>query len=232
MTDELELMRMHVEALFTHDARGRLVRVNEFNGKPASRFFIGRTSMGNVVRVRHDLDDAIARELESIAAAEQWSEALLEPPYGSTPYEAVLAAVAPIVHIESGPAFRVAQDLVRKPNAIRITAENRDLLKPLHPSWFDDVDHCQPFVGLVHEGVVVSVCASVRITDRAHEAGVDTHPDFRGRGFAPHAVAAWARAVREAGRLPLYSTSWKNTASQAVAAKLGLVRYGTTLHIT
>ena len=232
MIDELELMRMHVEALFTHDERGRIVRVNEYNGKPASRFFIGRTSMGNVVRVRDDVDENQARELESIAATERWNDALLEPPYGSTPYEAALGTVAPVERIECGPAFRVAQDLVWKPNAIRITPENRDLLKPLHPSWFDDVVHCQPFVGVVYEGVVVSVCASVRITDRAHEAGVDTHVDFRGRGFAPHAVAAWARAVREANRLPLYSTSWKNTASQAVAAKLGLVRYGTTLHIT
>ena len=232
MTDELELMRIHVEALYTHDEHGRIVRVNELNGKPAPRFFLGRTSMGNVVRVRHDVDDALARELEAIAAAEQWSDLLLEPPYGSTPYEAVLAAMAPVERVETGPSYRSAHDLVRKPNAIRITTENRDLLKPLHPSWFEDVAHCQPFVGLVHEGAVVSVCASVRITDRAHEAGVDTHPDFRGRGFAPHAVAAWARAVREAGRLPLYSTSWSNTASQAVAAKLGLVRYGTTLHIT
>jgi hypothetical protein len=232
MIDELELMRIHVEALYTHDERGRIVRVNERNGKPAARFFIGRTSLGNVVRVRHDVDDALARELESIAAAERSSDALLEPPYGSTPYEGVLSAAAPIEHVESGPAFRVAQDLVRKPNAIRITMENRELLEPLHPSWFEDVAYCQPFVGVVHEGVVVSVCASVRITDRAHEAGVDTHRDFRGRGFAPHAVAAWARAVRDANRLPLYSTSWTNAASQAVAAKLGLVRYGTTLHIT
>ena len=232
MTDELELMQMHVEALFTHDERGRIVRVNEFNGKPASRFFIGRTPKGNVIRVRADVDDALAHQLELLATAEQPGDALLEPPYGSTPYEAALAAAAPVERIETGPAFRVAQDLVRKPNAIRITLENRDLLKPLHQSWFDDVAHCQPFVGVIHEGVVVSVCASVRITDRAHEAGVDTHADFRGRGFAPHAVAAWARAVREANRLPLYSTSWKNTASRAVAEKLGLVRYGTTLHIT
>lgn len=232
MTDELEIMRMHVEALFTHDEHGRIVRVNEFNGTPAPRFFIGRTSMGNVVRVRNDVDDALARELQSIAAAEHGSDPLLEPPYGSTPYEAALAAVAPIERVEAGPAFRSAHDLVRKPNAIRVTLENRDLLEPLHASWFDDVDRCQPFIGLVYEGVVVSVCASVRITDRAHEAGVDTHVDFRGRGFGPHAVAAWARAVREAGRLPLYSTSWNNTASRAVAEKLGLVRYGTTLHIT
>ena len=177
------------------------------------------------------VDDALAAELEAIARAEEFSSALLEPPYGATPYEAALAAVAPIEHVESGPAYWVAQDLVRKPNAIRITLENRELLQRYQSAWFEDVVHCQPFVGVVHEGVVVSVCASVRITDRLHEAGVDTHPDFRGRGFAPHAVAAWARAVREANRIPSFSTSWKNTASLAVATKMGLARYGTTLHI-
>jgi RimJ/RimL family protein N-acetyltransferase len=231
MTDELELMHMHVQALYTHDARGRIIRTNYFDGGVAPRFFIGRTSKGNVVRVRDDIDDALARELETIASAEEFSHGLLEPPYGATPYETALASRAPIEHVETGPAYWVAHDLVRKPNAIRITLENRELLQRYQSAWFDDVIHCQPFVGVVYDGVVVSVCASVRITDRLHEAGVDTHPDFRGRGFAPHAVAAWARAVREANRIPSYSTSWKNTASQAVAAKLGLTRYGTTLHI-
>ena len=231
MTDELELMQMHVHALYTHDERGRIVEVNVVEGGEAPRFFIGRTSKGNVIRVRHDVDDALASELARLASTEEYSSALLEPPYGATPYEEALRDVAPVEHIETGPAYWVAQDLVRKPNAIRITSENRELLRTYQAPWLEDVVHCQPFVGVVHEGVVVSVCASVRITDRLHEAGVDTHPDFRGRGFAPHAVAAWARAVREANRIPSYSTSWKNTASQAVAAKLGLSRYGTTLHI-
>ena len=47
-----------------------------------------------------------------------------------------------------------------------------------------------------------------------------------GRGFASAAVAAWAAALRERGRLPLYSTSWENLASQGVARKLGMVAYG------
>jgi len=66
----------------------------------------------------------------------------------------------------------------------------------------------------------------------AHEAGVETAPPYRGRGHAAQVVAAWARAVLELGRVPLYSTSWQNEASRAVARKLSLIRFGDDLHIT
>jgi mono/diheme cytochrome c family protein len=66
----------------------------------------------------------------------------------------------------------------------------------------------------------------------AHEAGVETAASCRGRGYAAPVVAAWARAVRDVGRVPLYSTSWRNEASRAVARKLGLVCFGSDLHIT
>jgi predicted GNAT family acetyltransferase len=72
----------------------------------------------------------------------------------------------------------------------------------------------------------------VRITHEAHEAGVETLPDFRGRGYATDVVAGWARLVRSLGAVPLYSTSWENAASQAVARKLRLVQYGADFHIT
>ena len=75
----------------------------------------------------------------------------------------------------------------------------------------------------------MAVCCSSRVTGRAAEAGVNTLEGYRGRGYAPAAVAAWAAAVRASGRLPLYSTSWDNVASQGVARKLGLVLYGADL---
>ena len=78
----------------------------------------------------------------------------------------------------------------------------------------------------------MSVCRSVRITPAAHEAGVETLPAFRGRGYAPDVVAGWARVVQSLGAMPFYSTSWENTASQAVAKKRHLVPYGTDLHVT
>ena len=84
----------------------------------------------------------------------------------------------------------------------------------------------------MREGRAVSVCGSVRITPDAHEAGVETSADARGHGFSVAAVAAWARAVRKLGAEPLYSTSWDNAASRAVARKLDLIPYAADYHIT
>ncbi|WP_369127476.1 GNAT family N-acetyltransferase [Candidatus Entotheonella palauensis] len=106
------------------------------------------------------------------------------------------------------------------------------MLHPHFREWIGDVVQCQPFFALIRDGCAVSVCGSVRKTSQAHEAGVETAQDFRGRGYAAAVVSAWAHAVRQIGLIPLYSTSWQNMASQAVARKLGLVPYGTDLHMT
>src|SRR6185503_16621296 len=94
--------------------------------------------------------------------------------------------------------------------AVSVTRENAGLLQPLLSAWMPDVATCQPMFVLPIDGRAVAICASVRITPEAYEAGVDTAPAHRGHGYAGHVVAAWAAAVREMGRVPLYSTSWQN----------------------
>lgn len=83
-----------------------------------------------------------------------------------------------------------------------------------------------PVVAAVDGGIAVAVCFCSRITARVAEAGVYTEASYRGRGYATEAVRGWAAGVRATGRLPLYSTSRTNAASQGVAKKLGAVQYG------
>jgi len=89
-----------------------------------------------------------------------------------------------------------------------------------------DLEHRQPCHAVVRDGAAVSLCFSSRTTGDAAEAGLNTVEAFRRRGYATAVTAAWALAVRRSGRIPLYSTSWDNLASRAVARRLGLILYG------
>jgi RimJ/RimL family protein N-acetyltransferase len=244
MSRDHALMERHVEALYTHDAAGRLVRVREHNGAPAPRFFLGRTAGGAVCRCRHDVGDALWSALAASAAADPVDFAAEVASDGGAVdparYVDLLARATPVSKVWGGPAFRFpteipdasAHDCAAGAVVVRVTDANVDILRPLLPAWVPDVHLSPPLMALLLDAQAVAVCGSVRITAPVHEAGVDTAAPFRGRGYAPRVVAAWARAVRALGAEPLYSTSWQNAASRAVARKLGLVLYGTDLSIS
>jgi hypothetical protein len=226
-----DLMRLHIEALFTHDAAGDLVRVNEPNGARAPRFFVGRTADDLVCRFRHDVDRDLRRELEAAIEDERLCDHGLESPMSASRFEAILARSAPIWRTETGPAFSFPSELPTSVGAIRITDGNAHLLRPHLEPWLPDVLLGGPMFAIAVDGHAVAVCCSVRRTGTAHEAGIETVAAYRGRGYVAPVVSAWAQAVRDLGRVPLYSTSWQNAASRAVARKLGLIQFGNDLHI-
>jgi hypothetical protein len=223
----LELMEMHVDALFTRDLHGDLAFVNEPGGVIASRFFIGQTKDGSVIGFRGDVTEAQRAALTAAALLEELGDTPLSP----EPYREILASSAPVTHTESGPAFCFPRDLTGD-ETVLITDDNAHLLTPLLSTWAGDVHTCHPLMGVVVDGRAVSVCGTVRVTPLACEAGVDTAPVARGSGYAARVVSAWARAIRASGKTPLYSTSWRNEASRSVARKLGLLQFGSDLHIT
>lgn len=231
-TSDRTLMRFHIEALFTHDADGNLGRINEPDGAPAPRLFVGRTVDGVVRRFRHDVAPDLRRELDTALHEGHLERQTLDSRMDPSRYQAILGRVAPVERTWEGPAFLFPDEIPTSGEAIRLSHDNAQLLRPYLESWMPDVGMSGPMYVLVVDGHAVSVCASVRQTSMADEAGVDTTPAFRGRGFAGQVVAAWARAVRDESRIPLYSTSWENDASRAVARKLGLAHFGTDLHIT
>ncbi|HEX8946355.1 MAG TPA: GNAT family N-acetyltransferase [Gemmatimonadaceae bacterium] len=231
MISHRDLMQLHVEALFTHDAAGDIVRVNEPGGARAPRFFLGLTVDGAVLRFRDDVDHDTRRELRAASERDVGTlpiESLRDP----SRFEIILARGAPIEKTWTGPAFCFPQHLPSSVESTPITDANATLLRAHFEGWVADVQSCQPMFAAVVDGHALALGCSVRRTSEAHEAGVETAPAYRGRGYASQTVAAWAGAVREMNRVPLYSTSWDNDRSQAVARKLGLILFGADMHIT
>jgi hypothetical protein len=230
--DERDLMRIDADTSFTYDARGRMLRTNEPRQdarRPAPRLFVGRTVAGHVVRFSAAVPDTLARELEAILAGEGPVRDLGEPLYQLREVQQALTRHAPVESVSAGPSYRFRQFIPPAREVVLVTVANRDLARATYPWLYDEVTDWQPCFAVVRDGAAVSVCFSSRIGVAAAAAGVDTLPDFRGRGFASAVTAAWATAVRATGRIPLYGTDWSNAASRGVARRLGLITFGARL---
>ena len=225
VVDDLGLLDMRAGIDFIYDNRGRMLLSNDpvaSARRPAPRFTIGSASGGYVVRYGASLDDEQVRQLQDIVVA---------LPRPGTPYfreEGLDRFRAFFGDSETfgGPAYCFPSGLTRSSQAIRLTEANRDLARDTLPWLYEEFAEWHPCFVLVSDGKAVSACYSSRIGDRASEAGVDTLPEYRGRGYAAIVTAAWGAAVRSSGRVPIYSTGWSNLASQGVARKLGLRLFG------
>jgi hypothetical protein len=238
MSSDWDLMQVHVSALYRHDDRDRLLAVNEPgeprpDDPPPPRLYVGRTREGLIWRFRHDLPASLVAELEPLLAAEPVAAVLSQPPRCLAALQATLARDTPLTGTWSGPAWHLPDEIsVPEHEVMPVTTANHDLVRLLSPVLAaEDLRWRQPCLALLDHGRLASLCYCARNTPMAAEAGVDTLEEFRGRGYAPAVVAAWARAVRQEGRIPLYSTSWDNLASRSVARKLGLILYGADLSL-
>lgn len=229
MLTDLQLMEMQARALFTSDAESRLLLVNEPGNvlTPAPRLFLGRTPAGNVTRFRADLPEGLVQHLKALCADEPLlPTAFDQPPRHDERYVRLLEEHAPVEGVWAGPAYYLSENTAPLRQPLVVTPSNQEVLKGEFEKLLDELPLWQPFVALIEDGRAISVCRSVRITAEGHEAGVETLPDHRGRGYARDVVAGWAQRVRATGALPLYSTSWDNKASQAVARSLKPRFYG------
>ncbi len=229
---DLDLLQMQAEALFVHDANWRLLRINEPDPtSPAPHFFLGRTAAGNIWRTRYDLPVELATEFERLASHEPINSNLSEPPHFAADYMELLQPYAPLATINAGPAYYLPEsDMPR--DVVTITSENIRLVQAYFPWLYETLADYAPVIVAVEDGNAAAVCFCSRITPRVAEAGVYTEANYRGRGYATKVAQGWAAATRSTGRMPLYSTSWSNHASQAIARKLSAVQYGADYSIT
>src|SRR6266851_1703433 len=213
--------------MFVLDGRGRIGSSHEPNVPPAPLFALIRGVSSCAWAVRADVAETIAAEVERLAREEHPIEALQDPqaaPLNADLYLALLGG-----QIVSGPAFTFLDRIAHPPDVPRDVAlvDKLELLERNFRGWVaDEIPWRAPIVAVMDGGYPVSVCfCATRASENTVEAGLETAAAFRGRGFAPRVTSAWAAAIRSSGRIPLYSTSWTNSASRAVARKLGLVQY-------
>jgi hypothetical protein len=183
---------------------------------------------GTIVRFRDDVAPDLRRKLEAVVIQQH----SVDSPRSPGPYADILAGMAPVLKTWTGPAYCFPSGAPPSIGTVAITEANAELLSPFFQRWIADVRLCQPMIAMTVDGHAVAMCCSVRATNIAHEAGVETTALYRGRRYAGHVATAWARAVRSMDRIPLYSTSWENEASRAVAHKLGLTLFGNDVHVT
>ena len=208
-----------MKTLFALDERGRIVSTLEPDARPGPLFILIRGASSCAWAMRADVDDALAAELDRLAAEEPPTTDFQAAPANADRYLSLLRG-----QVGFGPAFTFPETIVEPTDIVRI--DDLQLLERNFRGWnAGEIPERSPILAIMGGGYPVSVCFCARITDIAAEAGLETAEAFRGRGYAPRVTAAWAVAIRASGRTPLYSTSWNNTASLAVARKLNLIPY-------
>jgi hypothetical protein len=231
---EPDLLRQHADVLFLTDPSGHLTAINEPDAEAPPRLFLARGRGSHLIRFRGDVPEQTVEACRAIAPElPPWTS---EPSVTSLfePLRVALGGHAPITSEERGPAFRFGDRVASAGDAATVLIDERSahLLERHFPYTRSVLAWRSPVVGVVQDGWVVSACFSARKTSAAAEAGVVTEEPYRGRGLAPIVVSGWREVVEGMGApQPLYSTSWDNAASLAVARKLRLIPYAETLSL-
>ena len=232
----MSTVQRYLDTCFVLDERGRIVSTREPMPASGPLFCLARGANHCAWRVRADLpDDVVSRAIDQLARSESFTVDFRRPPDHANEYRKVLgayissrdgAAIDPVE--QSGPAMAFPDNLPTVTDVVRV--EDERLLATEFRGWVigEIASGRAPVLAVMEDGHPVSVCFCARASAVAAEAGVETAGRYRGRGLAPRVTAAWARALRAEGRMPLYSTHWTNLASLAVARKLGLMTYASS----
>lgn len=209
--DDLEALRRHIAAVWTVDVPplgAGDVELPAAAGSTPWALYAARVA-GAEVRVWRPLPPHVRAGLR-----EQAWRAL--GPGGAEPGTGVVGEV--VFRRGTGAAAEGAPGRAR-----RLGPGDRGLLEAFEPGetayWL--VPARAPLFGVVEQGLLLSIAHSSRRSAQACELGINTLPAARRRGFARRCVLAWAAAVAAEGLEPLYSASWDNAPSLALAQACG-----------
>lgn len=223
---------LYIKTNFVLDENGRIVSTREPGAPRGPLVAVSKSLKDFAMAIRADIPPAIASEIERLSELEKPPLDLQQGPTQSHRYIALLisritptqASVRKTLESD-GPAFDFPARLVHAREVVVV--EDEQLLNRNFSGWVPGEIEAgrAPVMAIIENGAPVSICFCARRSDTAAEAGVETADAYRGRGYASRVTAAWALAVRKSGRTPLYSTTWSNKASLAVARKLKLSMY-------
>ena len=216
---------LHLRTLFVLDGGGRIAATREPSLGSPPIFCLVRGDETCVWAVGADVPNDTVAKLDALTREEMPVADLREPPVHAEHYASLLGG-----RVSSGPAFSFP-DTLPDPGEVVFVDDLRPLERHLRGWEAAEIPGRSPVVAVLKDGHAVSVCCCARRSDVAAEAGLETAEPFRGRGLGLRVTAAWALAIRESGRTPLYSTSWDNHASLAVARRLRLHAYASSWSI-
>lgn len=233
---------LHQATLYRLDARGRISAGS--SGPQAPDFHLVRTRHGNLWRLHRRLSSSSCRILARLAAREAplaaGSLTSCPPPERMESMLNVFRADDVEVSLERGPLYRFPEEglartshdsdgftlTVGSPGSVESVEGLRALFEP-HVVAFDSR---WPVVVARVDGQIASACfGEPSACETGVEARVETRPGYRLRGLARACTMAWARAVWEAGALPLARTRWEDRSGRALAQSLGLEIYGDSI---
>ncbi|WP_413376754.1 GNAT family N-acetyltransferase [Paenibacillus taichungensis] len=219
----MDMMKIQADTLYTMDNQKRLLNINEPDGGQAPALFVGITSVGQCSYYHEQLPFTLIEELGCDT----------ELPLDITKLIRRVETFKPVKSVWMGPAYAFPEKCGGwHPNVQLIESHRTFLLEEHFPDLIERLHEKMPVAAYVIENSAVAVCCSARVSQQGAEASLNTAPNFRGQGYAAEAVNCWQYHVKESGRIPIYSTSWDNIASQTVARKLGLIQFGVDFSIT
>jgi hypothetical protein len=225
---------LHLDALYQRDARG-FVSASRDPGLKPPHFHLVRTPIGNRWLLGASLNRAQRERVTAILSVEPLISDCADAETHPLDIDAIRAAIrehADPLREYRGPAF-VFPDQINASTRAMLLVDLRQAPREGPFAWLGTAEENAHPIAIVRvgNGEVASVCYSARSTSAAAEAGVETAERYRRQGYGSMAALAWAAAVQQSGRVPLYSTSWENIASRLLAQRLGLTCYGEDLHL-
>ncbi|MCH8223866.1 MAG: GNAT family N-acetyltransferase [Chloroflexi bacterium] len=245
-TGEDDLLVTEAATAFALSESGRIQRENDPDRSEGPRMYLAGCESGNIVRIRHDVEDETVREIEALVASEPPLANPDSTPLHLAEYVDLLDAKAPVEQKSLGMNYCFPDDLWYEHDVTLVSSDtpegdrllsslaaDRAMPDNLESLGFRAVtDIWAPWCVALRQGEIASIGMTARIGPTGAAAGVVTVPESRGRGFAAAAMAGWASHPSLQGRTLFYGTQRTNVSSQRVAARLGLHFIGASFRLT